>query len=243
MEFSNYEIILLCVLAVCTGINKTGFPGLGVLVVVLLAMIMPPKISTGYLLPLLIFGDIIAIIYWRNRALWNIIIRLSPWVFAGIIAGYFLMRIIPDKIYGTIFGIIIVALFSLDIIRRYFKIELPQKKPIIAASIGFLAGLMTMMINAAGPVMIIYLLSMKISKEDFVATCAWAYFIFNLVKLPFSFAQGLITMQSLALNLKFAPFVIVGAIIGIVFMNKIPTKAFNMALWILAFLGGIKLFF
>jgi uncharacterized membrane protein YfcA len=45
------------------------------------------------------------------------------------------------------------------------------------------------------------------------------------------------------LNLKFIPFVFIGGLIGILFMNKIPEKAFNIAIWVLAFAGGIKLFF
>jgi uncharacterized membrane protein YfcA len=243
MELSTYEMIMLAVLAVFTGMNKTGFPGLGVLVVVLLTMIMPAKTSTGYLLPLLVFGDIIAVSYWRNKALWHVIVRLCPGVFVGIIGGFFLMKSIPDESYAPIFGVIVVVLFLLDIIRRYLHIDMPNRKPVVIAGFGILAGLMTMMINAAGPVTIIYLLSMKISKQRFVATCAWAYFIFNLVKLPFSYAQGLITPQSLILNLKFAPFVVIGGILGIVLMNKVPTKAFNIILWGLALLGGIKLFF
>ncbi|MDR1952059.1 MAG: sulfite exporter TauE/SafE family protein [Elusimicrobiota bacterium] len=243
MELSNHALFMLALLALATGINKTGFPGLGVLVVVLLTTVMPAKVSTGYLLPLLCFGDIVAILYWRNNALWNVIIRLSPWVIAGIVIGFFLMKSIPDESYGIIFGSIVTALFSLDIIRRYLHIDIPDDKSIIVGGFGLLAGLMTMMINAAGPVMIIYLLSMKISKQKFVATCAWSYFIFNLVKIPFSYAQGLITPQSLLLNLKFAPLVVVGGVIGIIFMNKIPTKTFNIIIWIFALLGGIKLFF
>ena len=243
MDFSTYELVLLCVLAVCTGMNKTGLPGLGIIVVVLLPMIMPAKISTGYLLPLLIFGDIIAVSYWRNKAIWNIVLRLSPYVIAGIIAGFFLMRTIPDENYGRIFGAIVIALFGGDLIRRFFHFELPERNIFIIGGLGFLAGLMTMMINAAGPVMIIYLLSMNISKERFVATCAWAFFFFNLIKLPFSYGQGLITLQSLALNLKFLPFVFVGGILGIFFMNRIPPKAFNIVIWILAFMGGVKLIF
>jgi uncharacterized membrane protein YfcA len=243
MDFSLNELILLCVLAICTGMNKTGLPGLGIVVVVLLPMIMPAKISTGYLLPLLIFGDIIAVSYWRNKAIWHIVLRLSPYVIVGIIAGFFLMRTIPDENYGRIFGIIVIVLFGGDLIRRFFHFNLPDRNIFIVAGLGFLAGLMTMMINAAGPVMIIYLLSMKISKERFIATAAWAFFIFNLIKIPFSYAQGLITLQSLSLNLKFLPFVLIGGILGIFFMNKIPPKAFNIAVWLLAFIGGIKLFF
>ncbi|MDR3049567.1 MAG: sulfite exporter TauE/SafE family protein [Elusimicrobiota bacterium] len=243
MELSAYSIILLAIAAFLTGVNKTGFPGLGIIVVIILPMIMPAKASTGYLLPLLIFGDIAAVCYWRNQALWKVIGRLMPWVVIGIIIGFFLMNMIPDESYSHIFGAIIVILFSLDMARRYFNIPIPMGKSGVTAFLGTLAGIMTMMINAAGPVMILYLLAMDISKEHFVATCAWTYFIFNLVKLPLSYSQGLITAESLMLNFKAAPFVLLGGIVGIIFMNKIPTKYFNTAIRVFTFLGAIKLFF
>jgi uncharacterized membrane protein YfcA len=209
----------------------------------MLPMIMPAKVSTGYLLPLLIFGDIIAVLYWRQNALWNIVFKLVPWIFAGITAGFALMNIIPDNYYGHFLGGIVVVLFIFDFIRRYFHIPIPMGKPIITAFLGILAGIMTMMINAAGPVVIIYLLAMNISKENFIGTCAWTYFICNLVKVPFSYAQGLITLESLSLNLKFLPFVLLGGILGIIFMNKVPSRIFNVVTWLIAFLGGIRLFF
>ena len=47
--------------------------------------------------------------------------------------------------------------------------------------------------NAAGPIMSLYLLAMRLPKEAFIGTGAWYFFILNCFKVPISVGQGLIT--------------------------------------------------
>ena len=100
-----------------------------------------------------------------------------------------------------------------------------------------------MIANAAGPVMTIYLLSMNMPKEEFVGTGAWFYFIVNLFKLPFSIALGLVTWATLATNLALFPLVLVGSLLGVLAMKRLPQKAFNIVAEALAVAGGVRLFF
>src|SRR5690606_39283492 len=52
---------------------------------------------------------------------------------------------------------------------------------------GFLMGFSTMIGNAAGPALSIYLLSRRMDKFTFVATGAWFIMILNYTKIPLQF--------------------------------------------------------
>jgi len=112
-----------------------------------------------------------------------------------------------------------------------------------AVALGFMAGVTTMMANAAGPVMIIYLLAMRLPKVEFVGTGAWFFFVVNWLKVPFSANLELMTAESVKLNLMMLPFIAIGAVAGIFLLKRIPQKAFNVIVQILAAAAAIKLLF
>ena len=109
--------------------------------------------------------------------------------------------------------------------------------------LGFLAGVTTMMANAAGPIMIIYLLAMRLPKVEFVGTGAWFFFIINWLKVPFSANLQLMTVESVKLDLMMLPFIALGALAGIFLLKRIPQKAFAAVVQIFAAAAAIKLLF
>ena len=170
---------------------------MGILIPTLAAMAMPARASTGFILPILIGGDFAAVGYWRRQVSWPRLIRVLPWTVLGVVAGYFLMGVLSDAVFKPLLGAMIIAIVVLDLVRRAAKVDLRTDSPIIAAVIGILAGAFTMIANAAGPVMTVYLLSMGLTKEEFLGTGAWFYLLINLFKLPFSIAMGLVSWSTL----------------------------------------------
>jgi uncharacterized membrane protein YfcA len=206
-------------------------------------MAMPARASTGFILPVLIEGDIIAVGYWRRKASWRLIAHMLPWAAIGIALGFFLLKVLSDAAFKPILGAMILAIAALDILRRATGSTFRAEGFILSASIGVLAGVFTMLANAAGPVMTIYLLSMGLGKEEFIGTGAWFYFIINLVKLPLSVALGLVTWASLGADLALTPLVIVGSVAGALAVRKLPQKAFDGLALALAIVGGARLLF
>ena len=100
-----------------------------------------------------------------------------------------------------------------------------------------------MMANAAGPIMVIYLLAMRLPKLAFVGTSAWFFFVVNWLKVPFSANLDLITRESVRLDLMMLPLIAAGSVAGILFLRRIPQKAFNSVVQILAAAAAIKLLF
>jgi len=225
------------------GISKTGIPGIGMFSTVLATFAVPAKAATGLILPLLSAADLGAVLLLSRKARWPILLRLLPWAFLGIIAGYLAMGRIPDAAFRPLLGGLILALLGLDLLRGRKGVDLPQGNRAAAVAVGILAGFCTMFANAAGPLMSIYLLAMGLSKEDFIGTQAWFFLVVNLAKWPFSVGLGLITGETLLVNLWLLPAVAAGEALGILFLRKLPQKAFNAIARILAALGGIKLLF
>jgi uncharacterized membrane protein YfcA len=229
--------------ALLVGVAKTGISGLGMLFVVIFTQIMPAKQASGLVLPLLIFGDIIAVVlYWRH-AQWRYLWRLLPWTTLGVVAGYFTLGRIDDRQTKMLIGAIILGLFTLYLVhRRSAGVEEREYGWWLAPFIGMLAGFTTLVANAAGPLTAIYLLTLRLPKMKFVGTGAVFYFVLNLfIKVPFMMHLGLVNPASFKINLLLAPAVFVGAFIGRKVLLKINQKPFeNIALWLSA-AGGLML--
>jgi uncharacterized membrane protein YfcA len=91
--------------------------------------------------------------------------------------------------------------------------------------------------------MVIYLLAMRLGKVEFVGTGAWFFFIINWVKVPFSANLQMMTAESVKLNLIMLPAIALGAVVGILLLNRIPQKLFTTVVQLLAAAAAIKLLF
>jgi uncharacterized membrane protein YfcA len=245
LDVDLFGWFVISVSAIVVGVSKTGMPGLGILPVPLMALAFSTRESTGLLLGILILADLFAITYHRRNAKWRHVLQLLPAALAGIVAGYFGLRVINDQQLKPIIGGIVLVMLALNYWRTRAK---GDETPVpsqwwFAAGLGFMAGVTTMMANAAGPVMIIYLLAMRLPKVQFVGTGAWFFFVVNWLKVPFSANLNLMTAASVKLNLMMLPFIAAGALLGILFLRRIPQKAFTAIVQILAAAAAVRLLF
>ncbi len=236
--------VVLAVSAFAVGVAKTGLPGVGILVVPLLAIVFGGKTSVGLLLPILIFADLFAVGYYRHHGHWQHLIRLLPWALVGIGAGYLVLSRIDSQTLKFLIGLIVLSMLVL----RFRSIVAGDKESIphhgyFSASMGFLAGATTMMANAAGPVMTLYLLSMRFDKKKFIGTAAWFFFIVNWIKVPFMTHLDMITSNSIKMDIMVFPAVVLGALSGIWLLKRIPQRLFNIIALLLAAAAAIKLLF
>lgn len=89
--------------------------------------------------------------------------------------------------------------------------------------------------------MSLYLLAAKFDMLRFLGTMAWFFALVNLFKLPFSIGLGLVTPDSLLLNLLLAPALLVGAIFGWWIIKRIDEKLFERLIIIFTVLAGVNL--
>ena len=245
LDLAWTKYLLIGLGCVSIGINKTALPGIGIIAVLLMAEVFPARSSTGFLLPMLVFADIFAVVYYRRSAEWRHILRLVPWALIGIGIGYLVLRVLDDQQMRPVIGGIALCLLTINFLRSIRK-NSEQKIPKgiwFPAVMGVLAGITTMIANASGPIMVIYLLAMGLPKKAFVGTAAWYYLLLNLVKIPFSVSLGLITFSSFTLNLMYIPVIVAGAFLGILLIKKLPQKVFLIVIQVIAAGGAVKLFF
>ncbi|WP_237530200.1 sulfite exporter TauE/SafE family protein, partial [Streptomyces sp. SID3915] len=110
-----------------------------------------------------------------------------------------------------------------------------------ARSYGALGGFTTMVANAGGPVLSLYLLSAGFRKLGFLGTSAWFFLIVNTSKVPFSVGLGLIDGPSLLLDAVLVLFVLPGAYLGRACVGRINQKVFDRIVIGATVLGGLQL--
>jgi uncharacterized membrane protein YfcA len=243
LEYTQTTWIVLALCAFLVGVGKTGVPGIGIVVVPLMAICFPAKASTGMLLPMLAVADIFAVAYYRRHAKWSHVLKLLPWALLGIGAGSIIIQYISDSQLKPVIGLIVLTILVVNFYRNRDK-DAERRVPthwLFAATLGFAAGLTTQLANAAGPIMIIYLLAMRLPKNEFIGTGAWYFLILNWLKVPLFIMDGRITVDSIIADLYVIPFIFVGAVLGIITLKKIPQKEFNITVQILAMLAALKL--
>lgn len=238
---------LAIVCSIWIGVAKTGIAGLGILGIALFTLIFPARASTGIVLPILIVGDIVAVLAYRRNAEWSYLIRLAPFTVVGLIIGYFALEVLDTFTVGRLIGVVLLAVTLLQLwrMRNASAVERAgsalQHNLLLAALVGILAGFFTMVSNASGPIMIIYLLAMGLPKMAFMGTSAWFYFLLNSAKVPLSINLGLITPQTLTFDLMMAPFVVIGGLAGYQILKRINQRVFEQLALIFTAIAAIRL--
>nr|WP_175495516.1 sulfite exporter TauE/SafE family protein [Gracilibacillus orientalis] len=243
-DLTIIEWIIIIFSALLIGFAKAGVASMGILVVTIFMMIFPARESVGILLPLLIIGDLFAVIYYRRNVVWRYLFSLMPWVLGGLVLGYLVLDIVTSEQLKPLIGMLVLALILLHISReklgeRFVKL-LPESK-LFTFSMGILAGFTTMIGNAAGGVMAIYLLVKGLPKQEFVGTGAWFFLFVNIIKVPFYISLGIITVESITFNLWLIPAILIGALVGVRVIKIMPQKVFQILVLTFAAIGAIRL--
>ena len=219
------------VAALFIGMGKTGLSGAGNVAIPLMAMLFGGKPSTGIILPLLCMADIFAVVYYHRHADWKQILKILPWALFGILVAVFVGKvIINDHLFKNIIAILVLLSVILMFWQDYRKdsIEIP-KKNWYSASFGFVGGFATMIGNAAGPIMAIYLQSMRLEKNIYIGTGAWFFLIINLFKVPLQvvFWKN-ISWQTMAFDLVLLPAIAIGAFLGVKLVKLMPSRVYRI---------------
>ena len=243
-DLTSLQWILLAVSGLLIGMSKTGISGVGLMVVPLLANAFGGRPSVGLLLPILILADIFAVTWYNRHAQWKHIIRLLPWAFAGILTATIVGKTISDQTFNRLLAALVIGGITILVWRdlKSDKLQIPQSRW-FAGGMGLLGGFSTMIGNAAGPVMALYLLSMRLPKNIYIGTGAWFFFIVNLSKVPLHiWSWKTITVNSFLLDLLMIPAIAAGAFLGIWLVRLLPEKFYRILVIVTTLLSALLLF-
>ncbi len=228
--------------AYLVGVAKTGFGGVGVISVAIMAEFFE-KSSVGVLLPILVVADVTVYSLFRRYASWKPVWRLLPPALVGLVAGYFLLDWLPEEWARPMIGGIILLMVSLQILRKFAPVGFAK----VAKSGGFgqvagvSAGISTILANAAGPVFQLYFVSQRMEKLELIGIGARFFLLINLIKLPFLGGLNFIDGESLMLNLKLVPLVILGVFTGRRLLDLVSQRVFEAMIIGFALLAGLRL--
>ncbi|MBQ0852020.1 sulfite exporter TauE/SafE family protein [Streptomyces sp. BH-SS-21] len=252
-NITAWEFAALAAAALLVGFSKTAVSGANTVSLAIFAAVLPARASTGVLLPILIVGDVLAVLTYRRHAHWPTLWKLFPAVAAGVVVGTVFLVWADDAMVRTSIGAILLFMAGVTVWRRR-KAEAggaeTDEEPdsvatrtgrIKARSYGVMGGFTTMVANAGGPVMSMYLLSAGFRKLGFLGTSAFFFLIVNVSKVPFSVGLGLIDGHSLLLDAALAAFVLPGALIGKWAVDRINQRLFERLVIAATILGGLQL--
>ncbi len=238
-----FQWILALLAALLIGISKAGLSSIALIHVLLLAMVFGSKSSTGILLPMLIVGDVLAVVYYKRSVQWQTLLRLSPYVMAGILLGVWIGKDLDEAIFkkmmASIVLIIVVGMIYLE------------KKPLqnvstsfwFASTVGITTGFSSMVGNQAGGFATAYFMSMRLPKAHFISTYAWLFLFINLFKLPFHiFSWHTVTWSSLGINLYLLPLQIIGFYLGVFIVRQLDEARYRKLILALTFLTAVLVF-
>ncbi|THV26829.1 sulfite exporter TauE/SafE family protein [Glycomyces paridis] len=238
----------LALAAALVGFSKTGINGTASLSILLFATVLPAKESTGALLPVLIIGDLFALRFYSRHVAWPVLARLAPWVVVGVGAGAVLLWRVDDAAMRVLIGAILLAMLAVQVWSRLRPAKDPDPdsrrgfgRRSAAAGTGVAAGAATMLANAAGPVMVLYLMLSGFPKLRFLGTMAWFFFAVNVFKVPISVGLGLITWPTLLTALCLVPAVALGAFTGRAVVHRVNQRQFEVATLVLSAVGAALL--
>ncbi|MFI8308414.1 sulfite exporter TauE/SafE family protein [Streptomyces sp. NPDC085927] len=264
-HLTAWEFAALAFAALLVGFSKTAVSGANTVSLAIFAAMLPARASTGVLLPILIAGDVLAVLTYRRHAHWPTLWRLFPAVAAGVVVGTLFLMWADDEAVRTSIGAILLLMAAVTVWRRRAADRAAQTavdaegEPggrsgrngpeevtsragrIKARSYGVLGGFTTMVANAGGPVMSLYLLSAGFRKLSFLGTSAFFFLIVNTSKVPFSVGLGLIDAQSLLLDAALVLFVVPGALLGKWAVSRINQRLFEQLVIAATVVGGVQL--
>ncbi|HKZ38705.1 MAG TPA: sulfite exporter TauE/SafE family protein [Chryseolinea sp.] len=222
------EFILVLLVALFTGMSKTGVHGAGMLAVPLLANVFGGQSSSGIMLPMLVMADVLGVWYYHRHASWRHLKILFPWAALGVILGTVVGKYIDDGIFRVIMAVIIITSVVVMVwLKSGHKEDVPHQKS-FGIGTGILSGFTSMVGNLAGTVMAVYLLSMRLPKNVFIGTTAWFFMVTNWFKVPFHvFSWHTITLNTFLFDLLTLPFIILGAYLGIIIVKKLSEKMYR----------------
>lgn len=258
-EISGFAWCALAAGAFLVGLSKTALPGANTISVALFAAALPAKTSTGALLLLLLAGDALALIAWRRHADWQALLWMLPAVVLGLAAGALFLAMAGDDEVRRLIGVLVLLLTGVAVWRRRRPAAVAPPSPDgddapgqgpratrvgrAAWGYGSLGGFTTMVANAGGPVMSLYLLSTRLPVAAFLGTSAWFFAIMNVMKLPVSVSLGLITPAVVRVDALLLPALLVGGLVGWWAIGRIPQRLFENAVLGMTAAGGVYLLF
>jgi uncharacterized membrane protein YfcA len=243
--FTSATWILVGLASVLLGFSKTAVGGVAMVSVAIFAAVLPARASTGLVLLLFLVGDVFALRAYTRFTEWAVLRRLAPAVAVGIAVGALFLLVAADLAVRRTIGVILLVLVSVATVqklRRRGEGEDPgPASSALMVSTGAVSGFTSMVANAGGAIMSLYLLRLRLPVMVFLGTTAWFFFVINVVKVPISLGLGLLDWSTARATLLLSPAVVVGALAGRAVARRMSLATFEWVILTVTFAAALNL--
>ena len=223
------------------GAGKGGIPIVGMLGVPVLALVIPPGLAAGLLLPVYVVSDIFGLWAYRKDYDARVLAIALPGAMVGIGVGWATASVVPEAAVRVLIGVIGLA-FALNLLLRRGVMAEPQPARVGPGLFwGAMTGFTSFVSHAGAPPWQVFTLPLGLSRSVFAGTSTIAFAVINAAKLPPYWQLGLLSTT----NLKVAAMLFLPACIavfaGVGLVKRLPEKLFfRLVVWALLLIS-IKL--
>ncbi len=173
---------------------------------------------------------------WAVRRFWSAI----PALIVGTVIGLVFLTNMEIKTLTLVVGVIVILMSLIQLFPVKFAIADRQERW-MTPGIGLASGVMGGVSSFLGPLMTVYLVALRIDKDQFIGTIAMIYFISAL-----PFFSGLALTGHLGWNELFASaagtaIILVGVVAGQILREMIPPERFRRAVLAMMILIGANM--
>ena len=226
------------------GVSKGGFgSGASFASAAILALILPPELALGMMLPLLMLIDVSAVpTYWRKWN-WRDCQRVLIGSLPGVAFGAAVLTIAPADLIRFLIGAIAILFVVWQMAKARGLVPAPKEQLGAPAGIitGAIAGFTSFVSHAGGPPVAVYLLSQKLDKLTYQASTVLIFWAINIFKFVPYAALGVFTRDTWIAVALLAPMAFLGTWLGVKAHRIVPERAFFAITYILLVLTGTRL--
>jgi uncharacterized membrane protein YfcA len=233
-----------CVAALVVGFLRTSVGGgIGLVLTPTLSLVLAPSIVLAMIAPLMNLSDPLALrYYWRQ---WDRrqLLLLMPAMMAGVVVGTWALSQLSEYWLGKAIGAVALAFGVLQLVLIGRNQRLFSARPHwgAGAAAGLTAGVASTVAHSGGVVVSMYLVNVHLTKTAMLATGNALYVVPNALKLAGYWSIGFLTGPIIAAAALSVPLLIAGAWLGYRVNQRLPRRAFELLLVVIAIAGAVRL--
>ncbi|CAE8726265.1 unnamed protein product [Polarella glacialis] len=248
--------VLLAILAFLMGLGKGGVPGSSTCSVALNSLLAPSGLgcldaAVALGVPITFLADLLVSSSYFEHARWDVIMRLLPATGLGVAVGTQVMGKLSEAqaklLIGSILMFILLVNLSQELLvkpaqegkavaeesNKTGKALPPEERvPSYATSIWFVSlmggvgGFATILTNSMGPMLNVFLLTLKLDPQVFVGTRATFFTIVNTIKLAQRLSTGTLSLDLVKVGILYGFVALFGVLVSKQIIKRMSKTVF-----------------
>lgn len=161
-------------------------------------------------------------------------------VVIGTLIGVQILATVDARVVSGILGVVLVVFTALQALPRTLELG-PRSERWLGPPLGLIGGVLGGMSSLFGPLLILYLVALRLPKDVFVAAVALLFFTGSLPLFLGLVAHDILSPHQILLSALSALPVIAGLVIGRLLRQRIPQALFEKALFAVLVVIGLNL--